>query len=217
MVLEPALNWLVLSVAAPSVKATGPPKGWPLAKNWTLPVGVVAAGATGDRMAVRPTLEPWTIGFCDVVNATVELAGVIVRVPLFSRYAIVGQPVIGIAQRGNDAVIARRAGSLRVGRVGGGDVVTGQDSGQGAGEGRIVGAIGFGAVARRNAQGGLVDRYADRAVDRVVVVRCQSAYRSRSAGPSRRWGPSQWRSEGEAARRGAASASVSVEAARVWP
>src|ERR1051325_1823032 len=64
--------WLLTSseamaalVPTPPERATGLPKATPLVRNWTVPLGVPAAGATALTVAVKVTDWPNTDGFTD--------------------------------------------------------------------------------------------------------------------------------------------------------
>src|ERR1051326_227523 len=52
-------------VPTPPERATGLPKARPLVRNWTVPVGVPAPGATALTVAVKVTDWPNTDGFTD--------------------------------------------------------------------------------------------------------------------------------------------------------
>jgi hypothetical protein len=52
-------------VPLPPDKVTGAPKLTPLVWNWTVPLGVPEAGATGLTLAVKETVWPATEGFAE--------------------------------------------------------------------------------------------------------------------------------------------------------
>ena len=59
----------VTSVATPLLKVRAPPRGNPLSKNWTEPVGMPLPGAVAVTVAVNVTLCPNPDGVPEVVNA----------------------------------------------------------------------------------------------------------------------------------------------------
>src|ERR1700674_751052 len=72
MVCAPTLSDEVVSWAFPVLsRVTGLPKFTLSTRNWTVPVGVVVAGAFGETVAVKVTLSPNTVGVFDVVTAIV--------------------------------------------------------------------------------------------------------------------------------------------------
>src|SRR6266446_9671251 len=69
MVCGPTLIDEVVSWALPVLsKVTGLPKFTLSTRNWTVPVGVVVAGAFGETVAVKVTLSPNTVGVLDVLR-----------------------------------------------------------------------------------------------------------------------------------------------------
>ena len=71
---------VLLLVALPPLKVTGPPKGLPSIRNCTVPVRVPAPGATELTVAVKLTDWPKTDGLTDEFTLVVVLAWLMVSV-----------------------------------------------------------------------------------------------------------------------------------------
>jgi hypothetical protein len=57
-------------VATPPDRVTGPPASAPSIRNWIVPLGVPAPGATGPTVAVKTTLSPGTLEPFEEATAT---------------------------------------------------------------------------------------------------------------------------------------------------
>src|SRR3954467_15155752 len=80
MTWPPAAARLVVNVAAPPAPTATVPRTVFPSLNVTVPVGVVAPGATAATVAVKVTAWPVTAGLTDDRRATVVVAGLTVTV-----------------------------------------------------------------------------------------------------------------------------------------
>jgi hypothetical protein len=83
------LSELVLKLATPLVRGTGPPLSTPSTWNWTSPVGAVLAGGAGETVAVKVTFSPNTVGLFEVVTVVVVL------------------PLLTVSVKGDDVLLAK--------------------------------------------------------------------------------------------------------------
>ena len=91
----PTLRVEVLACAIPPLTGTGEPRLEPSTINWTVPVGVTDAGATGVIVAVNVTVCPDPEGFADEVTAVVVSAALTTTDSLGSPQAVATALLLG--------------------------------------------------------------------------------------------------------------------------